>query len=83
MASQNSILRAFASWRRLGVAVAFISLAAIAPGCTKNPFPALLTPQHCAGNPCGVMNCPGGFVCELDGQCGAHCQAQPVGNRPF
>ena len=76
-------VRAVGRWHGVAVAVAAISLALSAAGCPKNPFPAALTPQSCPGNPCGVMACPNGFVCSVDGQCGAHCQAMPVGNRAF
>ena len=64
-------------------ALVFISLAATVAGCAKNPFPSSLTPKSCPGDPCGMMACPSGFVCSVDSQCGARCQAQPVGNRPF
>jgi len=67
--------------RRLGLVVAFISLATAVAGCPKNPFPAALTPRSCPGDPCGTMACPSGFTCQLDGQCGPHCQAQPLNSR--
>jgi hypothetical protein len=70
-------------WRGLEAAVVFALLAAAASGCANTTIPALLTPRSCPGDPCGVMACPSGFVCQLDAQCGAHCQAQPLGNRPF
>ena len=80
MASTNWHVRAYASWRRLALAVAFISLATVVAGCPKNPLPTSLTPKPCPGDPCGMMACPSGFVCELNSQCAARCQAQPINN---
>jgi hypothetical protein len=81
MAVTNPFVRTRAFARRFGIALALMSLAATAAGCAKNPFPSSLTPKSCPGDPCGLMNCPNGFVCSVDAQCGAHCEAQPLGNR--
>lgn len=83
VASTSAIARAQALGRGFAAAVLFMSLAAMAAGCANAPIPSVLIPKSCPGDPCGVMNCPSGFVCSLDAQCGAHCQAQPLGNRPF
>jgi hypothetical protein len=70
-------------WRGLVAAVVFTLLVAVASGCANTPVPSALMPKSCPGNPCGVMACPSGFTCSLDAQCGAHCQPEPLGNRPF
>jgi hypothetical protein len=84
--SMNAVVRVVAAqmlWKCVGGAVVLVLLAAIAAGCGSVPVPSALTPRSCPGDPCGAMNCPSGFVCSVDGQCGAHCEAQPLGNRPF
>jgi hypothetical protein len=80
--STNSPARARASWGRVAVAVTFIALATAMAGCMKNALPTSLTPKPCPGDPCGMMACPSGFVCQLDSQCAARCQVQPI-NRQF
>lgn len=85
MASKNSLAGLPALGRRLALIVAFISVATTAVGCMKNAFPTTLSPKPCPGDPCGMMACPNGFVCQLDSQCTARCQVQPMsnGNRLF
>ena len=86
MVSTNALARALVVqmiWRGLVAAVVFTLLVAAASGCANTPLPSALAPKSCPGDPCGVMACPSGFVCSLDAQCGAHCQPQPLPNRPF
>jgi uncharacterized protein YcfL len=30
------------------------------------------------GNPCASLSCPSAFTCQVDGQCVARCQAEPL-----
>jgi hypothetical protein len=71
-------------WRGLVAAVVFTLLVAAASGCGNTPLPSLLAPaKSCPGDPCATVACPSGFTCWVDSYCAGHCQAQPVGNRPF
>lgn len=53
-------------------------------GCAQNPLPAALTPaaQSC-GNPCASLTCPSAYTCSIDAHCGAHCEPERVGDKPF
>jgi hypothetical protein len=63
------------STRLRRVAVMLGIAAGLAPGCAGWPGPRAAA---ACGNPCASTVCPSAFRCDVDVNCTARCQPEPV-----